>query len=112
VAGFYAASSSQTDAFLRLSYGRFLTLAVPGASGTQALGVNDSDEVVGVYTVGSGDNAQTHGFAWRPGYGFRTVDDLHGLGATTINGVNDAGVLVGFYTDAAGNTDGMIAQPR
>jgi len=112
VTGFYAAPSSQTDAFLRLSYGRFLTLAVPGASMTQALGVNDSDEVVGVYTVGSGDNAQTHGFTWRPGYGFRTVDDPHGIGATTINGVNDAGVLVGFYTDAAGNTDGMIAQPR
>jgi len=112
VTGFYAASSTQTDAFLRLSYGRFLTLAVPGASGTQALGVNDSDEVVGVYTVGSGDNAQMHGFTWRPGYGFQTVDDPHGIGATTINGVNDAGVLVGFYTDAAGNTDGMIAQPR
>ena len=110
VAGFYAASSSRTDAFLRLSYGRFLTLAVPGASMTQALGVNDSDEVVGVYTVGSGDNAQTHGFTWQPGYGFRTVDDPHGVGATTINGVNDAGVLVGFYTDAAGHTDGMIAQ--
>ena len=112
VTGFYAASSAQTDAFLRLSSGRFLTLAVPGASMTQALGVNDGDEVVGVYTVGSGDNAQTHGFTWRPGYGFRTVDDPHGIGATTINGVNDAGVLVGFYTDAAGNTDGMIAQPR
>jgi hypothetical protein len=112
VTGFYAASSAQTDAFLRLSSGRFLTLAVPGASMTQALGVNDGDEVVGVYTVGSGDNAQTHGFTWRPGYGFRTVDDPHGIGATTINGVNDAGVLVGFYTDAAGNTDGLIAQPR
>jgi hypothetical protein len=112
VTGFYAKSSSQTDAFLRLSWGRFITLAVPGASMTQALGVNDSDEVVGVYTVGSGDNAQAHGFTWRPGYGFRTVDDPHGIGATTINGVNDAGVLVGFYTDAAGNTDGMIAQPR
>jgi hypothetical protein len=112
VTGFYAASSSATDAFLRLGNGRFLTLAVPGASMTQALGVNDSDEVVGVYTVGSGDNAQAHGFTWRPGYGFRTVDDPHGIGATTVNGVNDAGVLVGFYTDAAGNTDGMIAQPR
>jgi hypothetical protein len=111
VTGFYAASSTQTDAFLRLGSGRFVTLAVPGASMTQALGVNDSDEVVGVYTVGSGSNAQTHGFTWRPGYGFRTVDDPHGLGATTINGVNDEGVLVGFYTDAAGNTDGMIAQP-
>jgi hypothetical protein len=111
VAGFYARSSSQTDAFLRLYSGRFITLAVPGASMTQAFGVNDRDEVVGAYTTGSGSNAATHGFTWRPGYGFRTVDDPHGQGSTTINGVNDAGDLVGFYTDSAGNTDGMLALP-
>ena len=67
VAGFYARTSAQTDAFLRLGNGQFRTLAVPGASMTQAFGVNDSDEVVGAYTVGSGDNAQMHGFTWRPG---------------------------------------------
>jgi hypothetical protein len=111
VAGFYNKTSSQVDAFLRLSDGRFITLAVHGAAMTQAFGVNDSDEVVGTYTTGSGDNAQTHGFVWRPGHGFTTVDDPHGIGATTINGVNDAGDLVGFYTDSAGNTDGMLALP-
>ena len=79
---------------------------------TQAFGVNDHDEVVGAYTVGSGSSAVMHGFTWRPGYGFRTVDDPHGHGTTTINGVNDHGDLVGFYTDSAGNTDGMLALPR
>jgi hypothetical protein len=112
VAGFYAKSSSQTDAFLLLRDGQFITLAVPGASMTQAFGVNDHDEVVGAYTVGSGNSAATHGFTWRPGYGFRTVDDPHGHGTTTINGVNDLGDLVGFYVDSAGNTDGMLALPR
>jgi hypothetical protein len=111
VAGFYNKTSAQVDAFLRLSNGRFITLAVPGASMTQAFGVNDRDEVVGAYTTGSGNNAQTHGFVWRPGHGFMTVDDPHGIGATTINGVNDHGDLVGFYTDSAGNTDGMLAMP-
>ncbi|HLJ99087.1 MAG TPA: hypothetical protein VKU39_04170 [Streptosporangiaceae bacterium] len=109
VAGFYSKTSSQVDAFLRLSNGHFITLAVHGATMTQAFGVNDSDEVVGAYTTGSGSSAQTHGFIWRPGHGFTTVDDPHGIGSTTINGVNDAGDLVGFYTDAAGNTDGMLA---
>ena len=33
--------------------GRLTDLAVPGASATQALGVNDHDEVAGDYTVGS-----------------------------------------------------------
>ena len=111
VAGFYA-KGTQTDAFLRLHGGRFITLAVPGASMTQAFGVNDRDEVVGAYTVGSGSTAVLHGFTWRPGHGFSTVDDPHGVGTTTINGVNDRGVLVGFYVDGAGNTDGMIATPR
>ena len=112
VAGFYAKSSSSADAFLLLHGGHFITLAVPGASMTQAFGVNDHDEVVGAYTVGSGSSAVMHGFTWRPGYGFRTVDDPHGHGTTTINGVNDHGNLVGFYTDSAGNTDGMLALPR
>jgi hypothetical protein len=100
-----------TVAFLKYGYGRFVTLAVPGASMTQAFGVNDSDEAVGSYTVGTGNNAVMHGFTWRPGHGFTTVDDPHGIGATIINGVNDRGDLVGFYTDSAGNTDGMLAVP-
>jgi hypothetical protein len=107
-----AKSPSQTDAFLLLHDGRFITLAVPGATMTQAFGVNDRDEVVGAYTVGTGSSAVTHGFTWRPGYGFRTVDDPHGVGTTTVNGVNDSGDLVGFYVDSAGNTDGMLALPR
>ena len=112
VAGFYNKTSAQVDALLKLHDGQFITLAVPGASMTQAFGVNDRDEVVGAYTVGSGSSAQMHGFTWRPGHGFSTVDDPHGVGTTTINGVNDAGDLVGFYVDGAGNTDGMIATPR
>jgi hypothetical protein len=112
VAGFYARSSSLTDAFLLYSNGKFVTLAVPGASMTQAFGLNDHDEVVGAYTTGSGSSAVTHGFTWRPGHGFTTVDDPHGMGTTLINGVNNAGDLVGFYTDSAGHTDGFLATPR
>jgi hypothetical protein len=111
VAGFYVTRSGVTDAFLKYADGRFLTLAVRGASMTQAFGVNDRDEVVGSYTVGTGNNAVMHGFTWRPGHGFTTVDDPHGIGTTIINGINDRGDLVGFYTDSAGNTDGMLAVP-
>ena len=110
VAGFYNKTSAQVDGFL-LRDGQFITLAVPGATMTQAFGVNDNCDVVGAYTTGSGNNAQTHGFVWRSGHGFTAVDDPHGIGATTINGVNDSGALVGFYTDSAGNTDGMLALP-
>ena len=109
VAGFYAnPANGSTDGFL-LRHGAFTDLAYPGASATQALGVNDRDEVVGTYTVGSGSGAVMHGFTWTPGGGFTSVDDPHGMGTTTVNGVNDAGELVGFYVDAAGNTDGFLA---
>ena len=110
IAGF-ATIGGNTEAFL-LRGGQFMPLSVSGAAMTQAFGVNDRDEVVGVYTVGTGNNAQMHGFTWTPGHGFTTVDDPNGIGATTINGVSDRGQLVGFYTDGAGNTDGMLATPR
>jgi hypothetical protein len=92
--------------------GHVTILNVPGSSMTQALGINDRDEVVGVYQVGSGASAVMHGFTWTPQNGFRTVDDPNGMGATTINGVNDQGELVGFYTDSTGNTDGLLAMPN
>jgi hypothetical protein len=109
VAGFYNKTSMQVDAFLKLGSGRFMTLAYPGAAMTQAFGVNDSDEVVGTYTTGTGNAAVTHGFTWKGGK-FASVN-ISGASSTAINGVNDEGDLVGFFTDAKGNTDGLLALP-
>ena len=112
VAGFYTnPSTGVTDGFIKFGNRTFIDLSVPGASATTALGVNNYDEVVGTYTVGSGSSAVMHGFTWTPEHGFRTVDDPHGVGTTTINGVNDFGQVVGFYVDANGNTDGFLATP-
>jgi hypothetical protein len=109
VAGYYNKTASVVDAFLKMHSGQFITLAFPGASMTQAFGVNDADEVVGAYTTGSGNSAVSHGFTWRAGK-FTTVN-IGGASSTTINGVNDEGDLVGFFTDAKGNTDGFVALP-
>jgi hypothetical protein len=109
VAGFYNKTSTQVDAFLELRSGRFITLAYPGAAMTQAFGVNDSDEVVGTYTTGTGNAAVTHGFTWWDGK--YTSVNISGASSTAINGVNDEGDLVGFFTDAKGNTDGLVALP-
>jgi hypothetical protein len=108
ITGFFTGSSGVIKAFLLRSNGRLTTLAFPGAAMTQAFGVNDSREVVGTYTTGSGNAAKTFGFTWSSFAGWKVVNDPLGVGATTINGVNDAGDLVGFYTDAAGNTDGFL----
>ena len=112
ISGFEVDAEGNTHAFLLGARGSLTTLDVPGATMTQAFGVNDNDEVVGVYQLGSGDTATLHGFTWMPGRRFYTVDDPQGVGTTTINGVNDHGDLVGFYTDANGNTDGMLALAR
>ena len=106
------APPGNTDGFLETRHGQFIDLAVPGAASTMALGVSNRDEVVGVYTTGSGNNTAMHGFTWTPQRGFATVDDPNVAGTTTINGVNDFGQLVGFYVDGNGNTDGFVATPR
>jgi hypothetical protein len=108
---FDIAGNIGSDGFLLTHGGQFITLSAPGASSTMALGVNNLDEVVGTYTVGSGGSAVMHGYTWTPQHGFTTVDDPHGVGTTTVNGVNDKGQLVGFYVDGNMNTDGFLATP-
>ena len=121
IAGFYTnPANGTTDGFLNKG-GRFTDLAVPGAVMTQALGVNDHDEVVGTYQTGTLEGARLHGFTWTPGGGFVTVEDpnvlpsgLPGInnGETTVNGVNDEGDLVGFWLDGnTGFTHGFLATP-
>jgi hypothetical protein len=109
VAGFYNKTSTRVDAFFKLHSGRFTTLAFPGAAMTQAFGVNDSGEVAGSYTTGTGNAAVTHGFTWQAGT--YASFDIPGVSSTTVNGINDEGDLVGFYTDAKGNTNGFLALP-
>ena len=108
IAGFYTGRGGVTRGFLLGAHGHLTRLTVPGSSSTMAFGVNDQREVVGTYMVGSGNNAKSFGFIWSRDFGFRTVNDPHGSGATTLNGINNAGDLVGFYTDAKGNTDGLL----
>jgi hypothetical protein len=111
VAGFFSPANGGPVTSFLVTHGDLETFAYPGASSTEALGVNDLDEVVGVYITGSGSSAQNFGFTWTKRGGFTTVDDPNGMGMTTVNGVNDKGDLVGFYVDSAGNTDGMLVTP-
>jgi hypothetical protein len=110
IAGFYVTQTGSTVAFVATAH-TFTTFFFPHATLTQALGINDSGEVVGDYQLGTGSSAKMHGFTWRIGHGFHTVNDPHGVNTTTINGVNNRGDLVGFYVDSKGNTDGFLAKP-
>jgi hypothetical protein len=115
VAGFYFTNPGTSHAvgFIRYRDGTSVDLRAPGACSTWAMGVNDTDEVVGVYTpCGRSTATAMDGFTWTPQAGFATVNDPDGVGTTTINGVNDDGDLVGSYTTDHGKiTNGMLATP-
>jgi probable HAF family extracellular repeat protein len=109
VVGFEQSSPSATtsEGFLRTREG-VKVLQFPGSSFTQALGVNNHDEVVGSYTDANGT---MHGFRYRDGQYF-SIDVPGGMN-TVINGVNDDGWVVGFFMDPNqnNNTIGVVGQP-
>jgi hypothetical protein len=110
VTGFYnGPHSGGTRSFVRIGT-KVITFGAPNSGNTTAFGINNNNEIVGSYVIGTGAAAKTHGFVRSAG-SFQTVDDPNGIGTTIINGVNDKGDLVGFYTDTLGNTDGFLAQP-
>jgi hypothetical protein len=86
----------------------FTEFDFPHSTNTTALGINNFDQIVGVYV----DSAKMmHGFLLNNSFRharWQSIDDRNGVGTTTINGINDTGDLVGFYVDSAGNTDGML----
>lgn len=55
MAGFATNGGGTTEAFLKLGNGKMIHLNYPGASATQAFGLNNGDEVVGFYTDGAGN---------------------------------------------------------
>jgi probable HAF family extracellular repeat protein len=81
----------------------FTTIDVPGATLTNAQGVNHQGDVVGTFIDAAG---QQHGFL-RSGGQYRTID-FPGARATFARGINDAGDVVGTY-QRQGETGGVPA---
>ena len=104
ISGFYTVAKV-THGFLLRGH-HMTTLDFGAASNTQALGVNNHDQVVGSFVDKAG---AMHGFVWHAGTPTQ-VDDPNGTGGTLVNGINNRGQIVGFYVDAAGNTHGMLAR--
>ncbi|MBV8279249.1 MAG: hypothetical protein JO170_28850, partial [Verrucomicrobia bacterium] len=95
------------------SAGKLMTLSVPGAAITEALGLNNLGQVVGFYQDASSSNPQ--GFIYSGGV-FRTVNDPGAI-QTTINGINNFGQIVGFalvgdQTSTVGFVGSPIAVPE
>jgi hypothetical protein len=108
VCGFFIDQNQVNHGFL-LSFGTFTRLDVPGSTFTQALGLNNRGQVVGVWSPDGGNTL--HGWVWTRTAGFQTVDDPSGVGMTVVNGINDNGTLVGFFGTSPTNS-GFVATPE
>lgn len=99
VAGFFVGNDGFAHGFL-LSKGVLTTLDFPGASDTNAFGINKAGTVVGQWDVAdaNGNTLVVHSFLWSNGT--FTQFDFPGAADTYLYGINDHGDLVGGW-DAA-----------
>lgn len=102
IAGFCGGPHS---GFLRQKNGEYTLLDFPGATLTEAVGINDDDDIVGDYR----DSAGTfHGFFWDEGQ-FRTIDvPFPEAILSAASGVNNVEQIVGVYTDTNNQRHGYF----
>jgi probable HAF family extracellular repeat protein len=83
----------------------YTTLDAPGATHTQAYGINDVGlgQIVGAYSDGS----VNHGYTY-DGSTYTTLDDPFGTNGTQALGINNLGQIVGSYIDASGHSHGFL----
>jgi uncharacterized membrane protein len=105
--GFYRSGDGAFHGFL-LHAGSFSAIDFPGASSTEAFGINDAGLIVARYALGGQDPVLNgHGFLLQKGT-FTSFDFPGGVATTPLD-INDAGQVVGFYHDTSGNDHGFEA---
>ena len=99
------AGTTDGTAFTNQS-GSFRTISFPGASSTQALGINDSGIIVGWYVLGS---CVPCGFAYKNGkyLSFNVPGAVYTFGL----GINNAGQIVGSYSTDQQTYHGFVSSP-
>jgi uncharacterized membrane protein len=106
IAGVYEDGAGVFHGFLREPNGKVDSIDYPGASNTEAFGVNDFGTVIGLFF----DAAGAHAFTLRDGR-FQLAD-LPG-GQTIPFSINDRGQIVGeFVTTPNTNGFGYLEQPN
>src|SRR5215510_1709259 len=81
----------------------FTTIDVPGASGTEAFGINRSGRIVGSF----GDATGGHGFL-KDGVTY-TPFDAPGAVSTWAYGINEVGQIAGHFYDIQGGSTALKA---
>jgi uncharacterized membrane protein len=77
----------------------YATLDDPLGNSTSPYGINDSDQIVGIFETGSIYNGIYNGFIDTGGT-YTTLNDPLGIGGTYVRGINDKGQVVGYYYDS------------
>jgi len=102
-AGWCTSAKTGLDIAFTYSKGKFTTVSFPKSNGTQANGINDKGEVVGLYL----DSVNiTHGFSL-VGKKYTSLDPK-GESNTVAWGVNNAGQVTVYGTNSAGTFDSFL----
>jgi uncharacterized membrane protein len=101
IVGSYRLRNGQKRSFL-MDHGRYTEIAFPQAAYTQAFGINNAGDVVGIY----GDDTNVHGFLCRQG-AFKSID-LPNMDVVNAFGINDKDQIVGQCADKAGRSHGFL----
>jgi len=101
--GWCISSKTSLDISFSYSKGKFTTINFPKSNGTQASGVNDKGDVVGLYLDSA--NVQ-HGFS-KIGTKYTSID-VKGDTATVAWGINNAGQITVYATNTAGDYDSFL----
>lgn len=103
VVGYYVLPSTGNYRGFYYNGRTYTTLNRPNAIGTQAIGINNSDAVVGYYFDG-----KPHGFLYAGGT-YTTIDyPFPGSTGSVAQGINDAGHIAGIYFDASDLDHGFV----
>jgi len=98
-------TSTKTGLFEGFVYskGKFTAVNFPKSNGTEATGINDNGEVVGLYL----DSANvTHGFS-KIGSKYKSID-VKGETNSVAWGVNNKGQITVYATNSSGNFDSFL----
>jgi uncharacterized membrane protein len=101
ISGYYADANSHYHGFVYES-GTFTQIDYPGATGTQAMSINNTGIVVGSFWDPTG---RSHGFRLRNGL-FARIDGPDAV-HTAVLGINNSNAVVGYYIENSGAQTGF-----